>query len=94
MIQIGSYCGKYLIIMAELYSILKPENTYYDRKNYSSFEEYTAALNVSTTVYVGNLSFYTSQDSLRELFSLAGRVKEIIMGIDDEGHPCGFCFVV
>ena len=80
--------------MAELYDILKPENTYYDRKNYSSIEEYSAALAVSCTVYVGNLSFYSSQDSIRELFSYAGRVKDIIMGIDDEGHPCGFCFVV
>lgn len=30
--------------MAELYNILKSENTYYDRKNYSSLEEYTTAL--------------------------------------------------
>jgi hypothetical protein len=28
------------------------------------------------------------------LFALAGKVVEIIMGIDDEGHPCGFCFVM
>ncbi len=51
--------------MSELYSILKSENTYYDRKNFTSLEEYTAALDVSTTVYVGNLSFYTTQDSIR-----------------------------
>lgn len=86
--------------MAELYSILKPENTYYDRKNvgvgkdYQNVGEYFAALDVSTTVYVGNLSFYTSQDSIRELFSYAGKVTNIIMGINEEGHPCGFCFVV
>lgn len=80
--------------MAELYDILKPENTYYDRKSYNNVEEYTAALESSTTVYVGNLSFYTSQDSIRELFSFAGKVSNIIMGINNEGHPCGFCFVV
>lgn len=61
--------------MADLYTVLKPENTYFDRKNYTSLEEYMAALQTTTTVYVGNLSFITTQDSIRELFSLAGRVK-------------------
>ena len=80
--------------MADLYNILKEESTYYDRKNYESQQEYNDALAISTTVYVGNLSFYTSQDSVRELFSLAGKVTKIIMGINDEGHSCGFCFVM
>lgn len=80
--------------MCELYNILKQEKTYYDRKNYESLQDYKAAIAVSSTVYVGNLSFYSTQDSIRELFALAGKVVEIIMGIDDEGHPCGFCFVM
>jgi nuclear cap-binding protein subunit 2 len=80
--------------MAELYDILKPENTYYDRKNYDSPLSYQQALAASSTVYVGNLSFFTSQDTIRELFSLSGRVVEIIMGINDEGTACGFCFVM
>lgn len=80
--------------MSELYDILKPETTYYDRKNYDSQASYNQALATSSTVYVGNLSFFTSQDSIRELFSLAGRVVEIIMGINDEGTACGFCFVM
>lgn len=80
--------------MCDLYDILKPENTYYDRKNYDSQISYNQALAASSTVYVGNLSFYTTQDSIRELFSLAGRVVEIIMGINDEGQSCGFCFVM
>jgi nuclear cap-binding protein subunit 2 len=69
--------------MAELYDILKPESTYYDRKNYDSQVSYNLALSTSSTVYVGNLSFFTTQDSIRELFSLAGKVVEIIMGIND-----------
>ena len=77
-----------------MYRILKPENTYYDRKSFPSQEAYNEALDKSTTVYVGNLSFYTTQDSIRELFSLAGKIKDIIMGINDQGNPCGFCFVV
>lgn len=80
--------------MAELYEIQKPEGKYYDRKNYNSLEEYNAALAISATVYVGNLSIYTTQDTIRELFSTAGKVAEIIMGIDDTGTPCGFCFVM
>lgn len=61
--------------MSELYDILKVENKYYDRKNYDSQEEYNAALATSSTVYVGNLSFYSTQDSIRELFSIAGKAK-------------------
>jgi nuclear cap-binding protein subunit 2 len=67
--------------MCELYNILKAENSYFDRLNYTQ-EEYNAALDASSTVYVGNLSFHTTQDSIRELFSLAGKVVEIIMGIN------------
>ena len=54
-----------IVIMAEMYLLPKAENAYYDRKNYNSLEEYQAALEVSTTVYVGNLSFFTTQDSIR-----------------------------
>ena len=51
-------------LMAELYSILKQESKYFD-KSYETQEAYNNALKVSTTVYVGNLSFFTTQDSLR-----------------------------
>lgn len=80
--------------MAELYDIMKPESKYWDRKNYLSLEEYNAALAISSTVYVGNLSFYTNQGAIKEIFSRAGNVRDIIMGIDNDGNPCGFCFVV
>ena len=80
--------------MAELYDILKPESKYYDKKNFESLEAYNASISTSSTVYVGNLSFYTTQDSIRELFSRAGQVKDIVMGINNEGNPCGFCFVM
>lgn len=80
--------------MAELYEQLKPKSKYYDRANYSSQEEYDKKLLDTCTVYVGNLSFYTSQDSINELFSRCGQVKDIKMGINDDGHPAGFCFVM
>ncbi|XP_026572452.1 nuclear cap-binding protein subunit 2-like [Pseudonaja textilis] len=52
------------------------------------------ALKGSTTLYVGNLSFYTTEEQIQELFSKCGDVKRIIMGLDKkEKTPCGFCFV-
>lgn len=57
-------------------------------------EDYQAKLNNSTTLYVGNLSFYTSEDQIYELFSMCGEVKRVIMGLDRmKKTPCGFCFV-
>ena len=45
-------------------------------------------------LYVGNLSYNTSQESLHEAFSSAGEVKEIAIPTDREtGQPRGFAFV-
>lgn len=47
-----------------------------------------------TTVYVGNLSFYTTEEQIYELFSKCGEIRRIIMGLDRLNKtPCGFCFV-
>ncbi|CCH57984.1 hypothetical protein TBLA_0A01830 [Henningerozyma blattae CBS 6284] len=49
----------------------------------------------SSTIYVGNLSFYTSEEQIYELFSKCGVIKRIIMGLDRfKFTPCGFCFVI
>ncbi len=51
-------------------------------------------LNQSCTLYVGNMSFYTTEEQLYELFGKVGDVKRIIMGLDKfKRTPCGFCFV-
>lgn len=43
---------------------------------------------------LGNLSFYTTEEQIHELFGRAGDVKRIIMGLDRaKKTPCGFCFV-
>lgn len=45
-------------------------------------------------IYVGNMSFNTSEDSLRELFSQHGEVREVAVVMDREtGRPRGFGFV-
>ncbi|KAI2630891.1 RNA-binding domain-containing protein [Hypoxylon sp. NC1633] len=48
----------------------------------------------ATTLYVGNLSFYTTEEQVYELFSKCGEIKRLIMGLDRINKtPCGFCFV-
>lgn len=43
---------------------------------------------------MGNLSFYTSEEQLYELFGKCGDVKRVIIGLNRESRtPCGFCFV-
>jgi len=45
-------------------------------------------------LYVGNLSFSTTQDSLDGLFSNYGEVQEVALVNDrDTGRPRGFAFV-
>lgn len=45
-------------------------------------------------LYVGNLSFSTSRESLESMFASAGEVREIAMPTDREtGQPRGFAFV-
>ncbi|ODQ64209.1 RNA-binding domain-containing protein [Nadsonia fulvescens var. elongata DSM 6958] len=56
-------------------------------------DELTATL-TSSTLYVGNLSFYTTEEQIYDLFSKIGPIKTIIMGLDRFSKtPCGFCFV-
>ncbi|KAL5476290.1 hypothetical protein EMCRGX_G026215 [Ephydatia muelleri] len=69
-------------------------SNYKDHKLGCSAEEYDQKLLLSSTLYVGNLSFYTTEDQMYELFSMCGEVKRVIMGLDkNKKTPCGFCFV-
>lgn len=90
--------------MAELYAKIQDEEErvsrgqqrrkYWDRKTYSSYDEQIRATAESSTLYVGNLSFFTSEIQIYELFSRVGNVKRVIMGLDRfKKTPCGFCFV-
>lgn len=49
------------------------ERPYWDRKNWTSLESYREALKVSTTLYVGNLSFYTQESQIYALFNQVRR---------------------
>eukprot|EP00002_Diphylleia_rotans_P037328 TRINITY_DN8330_c0_g1_i1.p1 TRINITY_DN8330_c0_g1~~TRINITY_DN8330_c0_g1_i1.p1 ORF type:complete len:260 (+),score=49.30 TRINITY_DN8330_c0_g1_i1:68-847(+) len=81
--------------MAHLYlATTINSTTYSDSKFKGSAEQRQKALATSTTLYVGNLSFYTTEEQIYELFSKAGEIRRIIMGLDrNQKTPCGFCFV-
>lgn len=52
-------------------------------------------LNTSCTVYVGNLSFYTTEPQIEEHFASCGHIREIIRGLNSNDRtPIGFSFVV
>eukprot|EP00884_Botryococcus_braunii_P006551 jgi/Botrbrau1/15898/Bobra.40_1s0080.1 len=81
--------------MASLLKRLNPEISHYrDRRFQGTQEEFEERLRTSTTLYLGNLSFYTTEEQIYEVFSRAGNVERIIMGLDKmRMTPCGFCFV-
>nr|UVK35479.1 nuclear cap binding protein 20 [Gleditsia microphylla]UVK35480.1 nuclear cap binding protein 20 [Gleditsia microphylla] len=81
--------------MASLFKDLSRLSAYRDRRFPGTQEEFEQALLASITVYVGNMSFYTTEEQVYELFSRAGEIKKIIMGLDKNSKtPCGFCFVL
>ena len=80
--------------MAHLYHDNSVETNYWDKKSGLSRKEWMEALANSKTLYVGNLSFYTTEDQLLEIFNKCGEVKRVVMGLNrHKKSPCGFCFV-
>lgn len=56
--------------MAQLYKQLNPAiSQYKDRRFCGTQQEFDECLRTSTTVYVGNLSFYTTEDQIFEVRS-------------------------
>ena len=69
---------------------LKQRQRFYE----DTWSEMMENLRNSKTLYVGNLSLFTTEEQIFALFSHAGRVKRVILGIHKEQQvPCGFCFV-
>lgn len=67
---------------------------YKDRQYKGTDEEYRKDIANSCTLYVGNLSFYTSEEQIYDFFGKIAPVKRLIMGLDRANKtPCGFCFV-
>jgi nuclear cap-binding protein subunit 2 len=55
--------------MAELFALEAPGKIYWDRKSFATFEDHVTALRGSKYLYIGNLSFYTTEAQIIELFS-------------------------
>jgi len=67
---------------------------YRDQLFKGSQTELEKKLGTATTLYIGNLSFYTREYQIHELFSKCGDLKKVVMGLDRfKKTPCGFCFV-
>jgi len=69
-------------------------SSYRDQHFKGSRGEQERLLHNSTTLYVGNMSYYTTEEQIYELFGKCGEVKRVVMGLDKfKRTPCGFCFV-
>ena len=80
--------------MARLFLDQEPLTQYKDRAFKGSMDDYLDRLRSSATLYVGNVSFFTSEEQIWSLFAKCGVVKTVIMGLDKHKlTPCGFCFV-
>ncbi|KAG0235991.1 nuclear cap binding complex subunit [Actinomortierella wolfii] len=80
--------------MASIVQPLCVPSSYKDQQYQGTSTQLARDLANSTTLYVGNLSFYTTEEQIYELFSKCGEIKRIIMGLDrNTKTPCGFCFV-
>ncbi|VDI76857.1 nuclear cap-binding protein subunit 2-like [Mytilus galloprovincialis] len=86
--------GTILTSLKRKYSQAVGLSSYRDQHFKGNRTDQEHLLLLSTTLYVGNLSFYTTEEQIHELFSKCGDIKRIIMGLDKvRKTPCGFCFV-
>ncbi|KAH9966591.1 RNA-binding domain-containing protein [Russula dissimulans] len=86
--------------MASVITPLDQPSNYKDSQARVDRQRQHDILQKSTTLYIGNLSFYTTEEQIHDMFSKCanpddgGGVKRIIMGLDRHTRtPCGFCFV-
>ena len=78
---------------SELYNKTKTNNEevspYYRNKTIDKEK-----LKNTCTLYIGNLSYNTTEIQLYQIFSTCGKVKRVIMGLNRLTHsPCGFAFI-
>merc|ERR1711957_248363 len=53
----------------------------------------SAAPGESTCLFCGNMSFYATEDSVRDFFSQAGTVSAVRIAMGEDGRAKGFCHV-
>ncbi|ETW86006.1 hypothetical protein HETIRDRAFT_310541 [Heterobasidion irregulare TC 32-1] len=86
--------------MSSVVSPLDQPSNYKDSQSRVDRQKQHDYLSKSSTLYIGNLSFYTTEEQIYDIFTKCaspedgGGVKRIIMGLDRHTRtPCGFCFV-
>eukprot|EP00624_Nannochloropsis_granulata_P004995 evm.model.NODE_35309_length_51595_cov_30.695145.6 len=80
--------------MAELLDTDPQPLVYWDRKQFTNFQDQINSLRGTKVVYIGNLSFQTTEPQIHQAFSKVGTIKRVIMGLNRfTKEPCGFCFV-
>ena len=74
----------------ELYKVSEEVSDYFKERSYVNHN----ALLTSSCLYVGNLSYFSTEEQVYELFMRCGNVNRVIMGLNKQTKkPCGFCFV-
>ena len=66
--------------MAHLYKDTGVKSLYSDRKFLGGKEGWQDMLQQSNTLYIGNLSFYTTEEQLYEFFGRCGQVRPPVSG--------------
>ena len=57
-------------------------SSYRDQHFKGSRGEQERLLRQTSTLYIGNMSFYTTEEQIYELFGMCGEVKRVVMGLD------------
>ena len=70
--------------MARLFLDQEPLTQYKDRAFKGSMDDYLDRLRSSATLYVGNVSFFTSEEQIWSLFAKCGVVKRETPPAGDE----------
>lgn len=69
-------------------------SSYRDQHFKGSRGDHERLLHNTSTLYVGNMSYYTTEEQIYELFGKCCEVKRVVMGLDKfKRTPCEFCFV-
>ncbi|KAF8061587.1 hypothetical protein FPV67DRAFT_1704293 [Lyophyllum atratum] len=76
--------------MAHVVSPLDQPSNYKDSQTRVDRQRQNDMLSKSTTLYIGNLSFYTTEEQIYELFTKCASPED---GGWHKTTPCGFCFV-
>lgn len=51
-------------------------------------------LKLTTTLYVGNLAFFTTEEQIYELFSRCGDIRRVVMGLDKYKKVLGLIYLI